>query len=271
MRESRGCVARELERQWESSLRDLQELEQQYTRFRHAHPTALSDGQRELIRTLSENLPTVWRAPTTSNSDRQRIVRLLIDRVVVTIRGATEQVELSLHWSGGFSSRHELVRPVRRYEQTADYERMRCLIEELHEQGKSYAEIAEHLNREGFRPTKQAKEFDKSIVGRLFKKIRRDQPAPRKLTNPIHLQENEWYVNDLAQQLGMPRNTLISWAKHGWVHVSRKLLGYRGRIILWADTGEIQRLRQLRQTKHNSGDPPLPRELTMPNIPPPSE
>jgi DNA invertase Pin-like site-specific DNA recombinase len=260
-------VARELERQWESALRDLQELEQQYTRFRHAYPAVLSDAQRELVRTLSENLPVVWWAPTTSNCDRQRIVRLLIDRVVVTVQGSTDLVAVSLHWSGGFNSQHEMIRPVRRYEQTADYDRMRRRVEELHQQGKSHADIAEHLNREGFRPTKRAERFQKSIVGRILKRIFHDQPVSRKRIGQAGIRENEWYVTDLAQRLGMPRNTLISWAEHGWVHISRKLQGYHGRIILWADSGELLRLQRLRQTKHNFGDPPLPTELTTPNLP----
>jgi hypothetical protein len=258
-------VARELERQWESALRDLHELEQEYARFLQAHPLTLSDDQRELIRTLSQNLPAVWRAPATTNCERQRIVRLLIDRVVVTVLGTTEQVEVALHWSGGFMSHHELLRPVRRYEQTADYERLRSRVGQLHEQGKSYAEIAAHLNREGFRPAKQAKEFDKSIVGRLFKNIRHDLPTVRKATSQPVLQENEWCANDLAVKLGIPRTTLQSWWKHGWVHISRKLPGYHGRVILWADAPELHRLLQLRQTERNNGGP-LPKSLTTPSV-----
>ena len=94
-------VARELERQWESSLRTQKELEQQHERFRRDHPVSLTDGQRALIRSLAMNLPKVWHAPTTTNSDRQRIVRLLVERVVVIVQGATEQVEATLHWVEG--------------------------------------------------------------------------------------------------------------------------------------------------------------------------
>ncbi len=87
------------------------------------------------------------------------------------------------------------------------------------------------------------------------------------MVGTIPLQDNEWYVNNLAETLNMPRNTLVSWAKHGWVHISRKLPGYHGRIILWADATELARLRELRRTKHSSGDPPLPKALTTPKIP----
>jgi DNA invertase Pin-like site-specific DNA recombinase len=260
-------VARELERQWESSLRELHELEQQHARFRSSHPITLSSGERDLIRTLSENLPAIWCSKTTTNCDRQRIVRLMIERVVVIVEGTSEQVEASLHWSGGFVSTHDLVRPIRRYEQSADYERLKSRVLELQKGGKSYAEIADYLNAEGFRPTKQAKRFDKSIVGRLFNSIRQHRPDSSRNVRPISLQENEWYVTSLAEALGMPRNTLASWAEYGWVHVSRKLPGYHGRIIFWADADELVRLRQLRQTKHAYGDPPLPKTLTMPKVP----
>jgi DNA-binding transcriptional MerR regulator len=197
-------------------------------------------------------------------------VRLLIERVEVIVEGTTERVDVSLRWSGGFASRHEVVRPVRRYEQTADYERLLSRIDELQSQRKSYSEIAEHLNQEGFRPAKQAKEFNKPIVGRLVKKLRRDRTAVRKITTHVQLEENEWYVNDLAERLDIPRTTLLSWVKRGWIHVSRKLPGYRGRIVCWANTDELDRLRRLRKSKRHFGDPPLPKELTTPQAPPSS-
>lgn len=259
-------VARELERQWETSLRTEKELEQQYARFRYDHPVNLSDDQRALIRTLATNLPRVWKAPTTTNRDRQRIVRLLIERVEITVQGETEQVAATLHWAGGFVSQHDLIRPVRCYEQTADYKRLRLRIEQLHQEGKSYAEIAEHLNAEGFHPTKQASRFQKSIVGRLLNRIRRQQSIARVSANPIQLAANEWFVVELGSKLGLPRTTLQSWITRGWVHVARKLPGYHGRFILWADAGEIHRLQRLHQTRHRFGDPPLPKELITPNV-----
>ena len=38
------------------------------------------------------------------------------------------------------------------YEQMADREPMASLIETLRDQGRTFTEIADHLNREGFRP-----------------------------------------------------------------------------------------------------------------------
>ncbi len=259
-------VARELERQWEVSLQEIQRLEQEYAKFRQAHPPALSNQQRDLIRSLSDNLPTLWGASTTTPSDRQRIVRLLLERVVVTVQDTSEQVDVALHWSGGFVSQHDLARPVRRYEQIADYDHLMARVIELWEMGQSYSEIAGHLNQEGFKTAKQARGFSKTIVGRLVKKL----GCKRAVVRNCHqgqLNENEWFVKDLAEKLSIPRNTLHCWVQRGWIHVSRRLPGYHGPIICWANADELNRLRQLRQTKHYFGDPPLPTELTTPNVP----
>ncbi len=88
-------VARELERRWEAELKALKEVEQEYARFRQTHPVTLSTEEREAIRSLSKNLPALWHASTTTSADRQRIVRLLLERAVVTLRGSSEHVDVS--------------------------------------------------------------------------------------------------------------------------------------------------------------------------------
>ena len=44
----------------------------------------------------------------------------------------------------------------------------------------------------------------------------------------------------------------------------RRLPGYRGRCLCWADAAQRKRLRKLRDTPHGWWDPPLPAELTTP-------
>jgi DNA invertase Pin-like site-specific DNA recombinase len=260
-------VARELERQWEQSLQELEVLEQDYARFRQTHPATLTAEQRDLIRSLSENLPAVWNASTTSASDRKRIVRLLIERVVVRVHDLSDHVDAVLHWSGGYVSRYELLRPVTSYAQMADYERLIDRIEELRRQKLTFAEIAAHLNREGFRPSQRAEKFHQEIVCRIFRKLKRQRPSAREIAKQDFLGKNEWFVLSLAAKLQMPKNTLLQWIRRGWVHVRRQLPGYRGRKICWADADEIKRLANLRNTHRNSWDPPLSAKLTTPKIP----
>lgn len=255
-------VARELERQWETALEQAQALEREYARFRQGSSTTLTESQRTQIRSLAQNLPKLWRSPSVTNQDRQRIVRLLIERVEVSVQGTTEQVDVSLRWSGGFTSQHELTRPVRRYNQTADFARLKARLIELKKSGHSYAENANTLNNEGFRPTKQTKLFNKAIVGRLAKRHCRELTADR--NRPVEVHEHEWTVVALSHELDIPRSTLHSWKQRGWLRAHRQLPGYRGQLIYWANDRELERLRKLRKTVWNVGDPPLPEELTTP-------
>jgi DNA invertase Pin-like site-specific DNA recombinase len=259
-------VVRELERQWEHALQRLETLTMDYSRFQQSHPATLSDEQRDLIRSLSENLPQLWKASTTSASDRQRIVRLLIERIVVHVHDSSEHVDVAVHWSGGFTSQHELLRPVYGYHQLADYERLIGRVEELRRQGLTFEEISRHLNREGFRPLQRAEKFHKDIVCRMFRKLQQQRPSAREIEKQALLGENEWFTLSLAAQLQIPKNTLHAWIRRGWVHVIRQFPSRRGRKICWADANEIDRLSRLRDTPRSWWDPPLPAELTTPRM-----
>jgi hypothetical protein len=260
-------VARELERRWEAALKDVQQVEQEYARFRQTHPHSLTSDELAAIRSLSNNLPALWYTSTTTPSDRQRIIRLLLERVVVNVQGSTDHADVALYWAGGFMSQHELIRPVLRYDQMADYTRMVGRIEELRGQGLSFGKIAEQLNEEGFRPAKRAEKFHSDIVSILARKLKKHRPGERAGAHRQALSENEWLVIDLAAELGMSKNTLFTWIKRGWVRVLRQVPGYRGRVICWADAQELDRLHRLRQIKHGWWDPPLPGELTIPGVP----
>ena len=82
------------------------------------------------------------------------------------------------------------------------------------------------------------------------------------------LKENGWLAGELAAKLNIPKNTLFGWIKRCWVRVVRQLPGYKGCMICWADTDEMERLRKLRETRHGWWDPPLPVELTTPKLVP---
>ena len=79
---------------------------------------------------------------------------------------------------------------------------------------------------------------------------------------------DEWWLNQLALELGMPQITLQSWLRRGWVS-GRKLPGGRmGRWVVWADAPELDRLRRLRACPRGWSDEPYPAELTTPRARP---
>jgi hypothetical protein len=260
-------VARTLEQRWEEALQEVRRLEEDHARFRRQQPAALTEGEREQIRALAQDLPALWQASTTTPADRQQIIRFLVERVVVTLQGNTNQVHVTVEWLGGCTSQHELIRPVLRYRQMVDNERLLTRIRQLRVEGLSFGKVAEVLNAEGFHPSKQVQQFTGDAVGLLWR--RHIAPAShqgRQVATGL-LREHEWSVLDLAKHLQMPKNTLFAWMQRGWVQF-RRLPGYRGRCLCWADSAELVRLRKLRDMAHGWWDPPLSTELTTPSRPP---
>ena len=93
-------VASELEARWNASLSRVQQLEQDFQRAERDSPAIPAIGVDELLR-LAQDLPVIWDDPATDSSIKQRIVRILIQQVVVDIDEATDEILLFIHWMGG--------------------------------------------------------------------------------------------------------------------------------------------------------------------------
>ncbi len=92
-------VVETLEARWNAALERVRLLEQRVTTTT-AEPGSVPDRAR-LLR-LAEDFPAVWSASTTDIRTKKRIVRLLIEEIVVTpITGPRPQVSLLIHWKGG--------------------------------------------------------------------------------------------------------------------------------------------------------------------------
>jgi hypothetical protein len=256
-------VARELERRWETALGAARDVEEQYHRFQREQPAELTDEEHDMIMQLASDIPRLWAAPTTTPSARRVIVRHILERVEVTIQGETEWADMAIHWSGGFVSRHATRRPVRRLEQLRDFSALMARVVELHGAGKTARQIADHLNREGFRPAKRRQTFNSTMVRQMLSRKLRSGPRPRALTVESPLRDHEWWLTDLARDLGIPQPTIHTWVARGWI-TARKLPGPCGRWILWADDQELDRLKRLRASGRSWSDQPYPRELTTP-------
>jgi len=234
-------VARTLERQLEERLRALHELEEAYARAQDQQPCALTAAEREEITALSANLPALWHAAATRPEDRQEIARLLLRRVVVKVSTESQRAEVCLVWAGDRQTIHTLLRPVARYEQLDEFDVLMERIGHLRREGLSSKEIAERLNAEGFRPPRRRQTFNAAGVRQMFTRRGRSGRWPKA---EVTLEENEWWIADLAAELAIPVGTLYTWVRKRWVQ-ARRLPGAKGHVIVWADPDEVNRLQRL--------------------------
>ena len=235
-------VARELERQWEDALKQQRQLDDEFERWQRAAPATPSAADAEAIRQLATDLPSVWAAATTTAADRQRIARLLLDGVVVTVDKASERVDVDLHWVGGLMRSHSLTRPVSRYAQQTDYPRLIARLGEFAAGRLEAAAIADRLHAEGFRPPKRAARFTRDMVLRRMAHlglIRRPRHGSAAGLGP-----DEYRPMGLARALGISRDTVRRWQRAGWLTVRRDADGHH---VIWADAHELRRLAELHQ------------------------
>lgn len=251
-------VARELEAQWEKALIHLRQLEEEYARFQQELPASLSRADREAIRALAQNITQVWDAPTTTPVDRQVVIRHLIDRVEIQIEQTSENVAVTIHWKGGLITQHQMIRPVRRYRQLRLYQQLLDRVKELRNAGQDSPTIAAHLNAEGFR-TPKGKSFTAQTVRTLFSRLGLSQSRTA-LEYPEGCGKHEWWIRDLARELGVSVNGIMGWIQQGWVNARQLSKGCRYWIV-WANAEELERLRRLR----NHRQTPFPPELTKPS------
>jgi Recombinase/Recombinase zinc beta ribbon domain len=233
-------VAATLEKRWEEALSQERQLQEEYDRFVRETPIQLTDEERARIEALARDIPALWHAPGTTNADRKNMIRCIIDRVVVHVRCDSEFVDVTIHWAGGYESRHEIVRPVATYAQLRDFASLMNRVVELRAAGHTAPEIAKALNAAGFYPPKRSGEFTTPVVHQLLK--RRGLIGNERSHNEL-LGRHEWWLTDLARELQMSHLKLRDWANRGWVH-SRKT-PVQGYWILWADKDEVRRLQQL--------------------------
>jgi hypothetical protein len=192
------------------------------------------------IRALAADLPAVWSAATTTAADRQRIARLRLQRVVDTVDQASERVEVMLHWVGEAVRSHSITRPVTSYSRQADYPRLVTRLRQLCSGRDNAAAIAEQLNAEGFCPPKRTNRFTGEMVRRLTAQLglaRRQRHGGTTGLGP-----DEYRPMGLARRLGISRDTVRRWLRSGWLHLRRDEDGHH---VIWADAGELRRLRQL--------------------------
>jgi len=232
-------VARTLEARWEETLKRQRQEEEEYDRFLAQQPATLSPAERQRIRALSENITQLWDDAGTSVIDRKQIVRCVVERVMIAVDRTSELNNVTIVWQGGMTTSYQLARPVMSFEQLKDYRRLTERIRELHAAGLHHVQIAETLNREGAVPPRRRGVFTKSGIGDLIRRL----GLAGELFRKDLLQRNEWWIPDLARELGVIAVKVHYWVKRGWIHYRRTPTGKH--LIVWADEGELLRLRKL--------------------------
>lgn len=102
-------VAAELEMRWNAAIVRLRECEARIAS--EAERSAPVPPRVESLLTLAADLQAAWNAPTTTMRTKQRLVRALVEEIVVDVDDATREVVLVIHWRGGQHSELRVRKP----------------------------------------------------------------------------------------------------------------------------------------------------------------
>jgi len=212
-------VARTLEREWESKLRELEEVERQYAEARRTRRVELSGADRARVRELARDLPAVWRSSVTPRADRKAMLRLVIEAIALSpIEVPRRATRIKVAWQSGTVTEIEVPRPHRRdlfRTPPPAVERMRALAAA----GRHDEEIAEILNADGMR-TGRGLAWNTWAVRwtRKTERICRVAPdRPRRELLPDQFPDGRYSVAGAATCFGVTMDVIRAWVRRGRV------------------------------------------------------
>jgi len=204
-------VARTLEAQWESCLSKLKDAQKELERRQRQVPKSLTADQRHKIRTLGEDLKSVWQASTTTYRDKKELLQLLLEEVNIALKREENKAHLTLRWKGGVISELDVnllyrrVPPIRTDQDT---------IELVRRLAAHYpdAVIAGILNRQG-RKTARGDRFTTSKVASLrrYWNIPRFDPADAPSDGELVT------IKKAAKILDVAASTVHRWLADGFI------------------------------------------------------
>jgi excisionase family DNA binding protein len=222
-------VVRELERRWNQRLVELEQARRKAEQ-RSAEHRPLTQAEVEKARRLGEELPAVWHAATTTERDKKRLLRCLIEEV--QLRTEAERYCVRIVWKGGEVTDRE-VRRLARGEARRTPEETVDLVRKLAGEFED-SQIARILNKQG-RRSGSGRPFTQESV----RCIRREHDIPKCPRRPVRdPREGPFTADEAAAQLGVAMSTIHRWLNDGVLVGTQATAGAPWRIVL---TEEVRR------------------------------
>jgi len=224
-------VASTLERRWNEALLSLEELKKQYADFERQKVRVATPEQKAKVLALAQDLPRLWRAPTTQARDRKRMLRLLIKDITVEKRSEPKQAILHIRWQGGACTDLTVDLPRPRAEAIRYPEPIVARIRKL-ARTLTDRQIVGELNRLG-----ELSATGRSHTMHTIQWIRWKHRIP----GPSPKRPQELTVQEVATRLGIQPGVVYYWIERGMIEVRRLERGWPLWITL--DARKLQELR----------------------------
>jgi len=175
-------VAQELETRWNRALEFERECRRRCEeQVDEQQPIDAADLMR-----LAQDLDETWNSSATDMRTKQRLLRTLIEEVVVDVDEAANDVILTVHWKGGVHSEHRVSKPKTGHHERITPQRAAAVIRDMVSDWPD-EQIAAVLNRMGLK-TGQANTWNAERV-RAFRRKNGLPSARRADASALTLQQ----------------------------------------------------------------------------------
>jgi DNA invertase Pin-like site-specific DNA recombinase len=164
-------VADELEAEWNRKLRELEQAQQAYEDRAKSETAVITPDQRASVLALATDFPKLWSSPHTSDRERKRMLRLLIEDVTLI---KDKDVAVHIRFRGGATQTLNMSRPAPAWQLRQTPAQIVAEIDQLLN-GHSEREVAEILNQRGLRAGNGG-----NFTGRIIDYIRRTYKLPNR-------------------------------------------------------------------------------------------
>lgn len=197
-------VADALEADWNDKLRALTEAQEHYEQQRQKDQIVLDEASRQKVLALAQDLPRLWNHPGTSDQDRKRIVRLLIEDVTLIKAG---KITVNIRFKGGTTRTLTLPVPLSAWQERTTRPEVIRQIDQLLDTHTD-AGVAAELNRRGCRSGMKL-EFTRLMVAKLRRNHGLKCRYDRLREKGLHT------ASEMATELGVTPSTIRIWYMHG--------------------------------------------------------
>ena len=234
-------VADTLEVHWNEKLRFLAQAKEEAEKHHRLDSAQISDEQKAKIRALASDFPRLWQDPKTSDRERKRMARLLLEDA--TLR-RDQDLCVQLRFRGGATQELHVALPLRKTQPELITEIDRLLDHHTE------AEIAQLLNQRGCH----------SGAGHPFTRttVRGLRYAHHLKSRGTRLQaQGLLTANELASMIGLPARGVKDWREAGLIRGVR--LGERNEYMYYQPSeSAVAEIRSRRQKD-------APRPATVPS------
>jgi DNA invertase Pin-like site-specific DNA recombinase len=211
-------VAAELERRWETALRELRAAEEAWQRAA-SEGVACGDVGADTRQAFAEGagrITQLWREQALTPAQEKALLRCLVEKVVVRREGG-DTAQVRIVWRGGETSTAQVALPAASWSRLGCAAQVQGMIKRLAQEGQSDGDIAEQLTRQGLRSPRKPG-VSSHVVRRIrFRAgiVRERSPVPARLV-PGWLT-----VVQLAERLAISPNQIYDRIYSGRIEVGR--------------------------------------------------